>query len=100
MNEDDVLYYYKGEEGKKSLGNAFLDMMIFNLIADSRLEDVFNIEQLIDVLYTDSLTSQIGTVWQAYLSSYEVRTKDGDISESYLKDQLTTIKDMLSSIFD
>jgi hypothetical protein len=29
-------------------------MMIFNLVADSKLESPFNIEKLIEVLYQDS----------------------------------------------
>ncbi len=99
LNEEDILYYYKSNEGKKSLGNVFLDMMIFNLIADSRLEETFNVEQLIDTLYSDSLTSQIWTVWQAYISSYEINIKDWDINDSYLIEQLASIKDILSSIF-
>ncbi|MFZ5341991.1 MAG: hypothetical protein ACOZBL_05790 [Patescibacteria group bacterium] len=54
------------QENKKSAktkkisdtSNKILSLIIFNLIADSRLSNPFNIEELINILFDISLTPQ------------------------------------------
>lgn len=50
-----------------------LAKIIFNLIADSRLQNPFTLEQLIDVLLQPSLTPQRGRLWHVYLTVYETK---------------------------
>jgi len=47
--------------------------MIFNLIADSRLTNPFNIESLIEILLSPALVNQYESVGHAYIDMY--RTK-------------------------
>ena len=63
-DEDNVLY---GKSGKYSI----LSLMIFNLIADSRLPNPFNIEQLLGLLTSDSLIAHDGKIYQAYTRMYK-----------------------------
>jgi hypothetical protein len=42
------------QKNNKENTNVWLDMIIFNLIADDKLEKDFNIETLIEILYKDS----------------------------------------------
>lgn len=56
-----------------------LSLIIFNLIADSRLPEKFSIEQLISILTSQSIVEQRGNVLDAYLAVYTI--KDIDLSE-------------------
>lgn len=56
-----------------------LSLIIFNLIADSRLPEKFSIEQLISILTSQSIVEQRGSVLDAYLAVYTI--KDIDLSE-------------------
>jgi len=47
-----------------------LPMMIFNLVADSRLPNPFNVEELIEVFLQPSLTPADKTVVNAYIGIY------------------------------
>jgi len=57
-------------------GNKILTMIIFNLIADSRLKPHFSLEQLLDLLFSDSLTPQEWKVLNVYLNIYKNKFKD------------------------
>jgi len=67
-DEDNVIY---GKSGKYSI----LSLMIFNLIADSRLPNPFNIEQLIALLTSDSLITHDGNIYETYLHIYKKKFK-------------------------
>ncbi len=66
FDEDNVLQDTKGKK-------TALSLMIFNLIADSRLTNPFNIEDLIEVVLSPALVNQYDSVGHAYLDMY--RTK-------------------------
>jgi valyl-tRNA synthetase len=74
FDEDTILERMEGS--KKGTKKILLSLILFNLIADSRLPHSFNIEQLIGLLYTPSLTPQHGSVGQVYLSIYAEKFKD------------------------
>ncbi len=77
FDEDNVLTDTKGKK-------VILSRIIFNLIADSRLTNPFNIEQLIEALLEPSMVWQYDCVWNAYLEMYR---------EQY-KSKKNTIKDI------
>lgn len=83
-DEESVIY---NKSGKWSM----LSHMIFNLIADSRLPNPFNIEQLLSLLNSDSLLPQDGTIYELYSSLY--KKKYGNIKSK--KEEL----DILDGIF-
>ncbi len=66
FEEDSVL---ESTKWKKSI----LSRIIFNLIADSRLANPFNLEQLIEVLLSPSLVNQHASVWHSYLDMYNIK---------------------------
>jgi hypothetical protein len=51
-------------------------MMIFNLVADARLPEIFSIDKLLDVLMEPSLTPQHGSVLDEYIRVYTQKEKD------------------------
>jgi len=73
FDEDVVLEHYKENNGK---WNVWLDMIIFNLIADSKLENPFNIEQLIELLYQDAFVKVEWKVYESYLKSYKLKSQE------------------------
>lgn len=54
---------------------SILSLMIFNLIADSRLTNPFKLEELIELLISDSLTAQDGKIRQVYCTLYKKKFK-------------------------
>lgn len=51
-------------------------MILFNIIADSRLAQTFSLEALIDILTMPSIVDRVGRVIDAYLSVYRVKFAD------------------------
>lgn len=58
----------------KSGKRQYLARIIFNLIADGRLQTLFTIEQLIEQLSQPSLTPQEGKLFEVYLRLYQAQT--------------------------
>ena len=50
--------------------------IIFNLIADDRLDVNFTVEKLVKLLQTPSLTPQDGTIFNIYKTIYTTKFKD------------------------
>lgn len=50
-----------------------LSQIIFNLIADSRLDNPFSVEKLIDILFTPSLVSSHWQVFKQYIDMYKIK---------------------------
>ncbi len=67
--------------------------MLFNLIADDRLEKTFTIEKLLDILNTMSLTPQNGTIGDIYTNIYTTKFKDNQT----LLNQIETIKTAITN---
>jgi hypothetical protein len=67
-DEDNVIY---GKSGKYSI----LSLIIFNLVADTRLPNPFNIEQLIALLTSESLIANDGNIYETYLHIYKKKFK-------------------------
>lgn len=65
-----------------------LGHIVFNLVADDRLEKTFSIEKLIELLNTTSLTPQNGTIGDIYHTIYSTKFKDNQT----LLNQVETIK--------
>ena len=92
FDEDYVLDKYKNI--KETNWNVWLDMIIFNLIADSKLENPFNIERLIEVLYKDSFVKSQWKVYETYLSSYKLKSE-----ELWMyKEELDNLENILNSV--
>ncbi len=70
FTEDDVF------EKESEYEVKIISMIIFNLIVDSRLENPFNIEGLINLLFSDSLTPQKWKVFNVYLQIYKNKYKE------------------------
>ena len=92
LGEEDIYNEYLQKSDK---WNVFLDMIIFNLIADSRLANPFNIEQLVDILYEDSLVANEWKVWQSYIKAYKQRKID-----QKFKKQLEEIEYLLNTVLE
>jgi hypothetical protein len=63
-------------------------MIVFNLVADSRLSNPFSIEKLIEFLTSNTVTEHSGRVIDTYLNQYRL--------DSSLKKEC----EMLAKIFD
>ena len=90
FDEDDILNLYKEAASE---GNVWLDMIIFNLIADSKLENPFNIEQLIELLYQDSFVKAEGKVYESYIRSYKLKS-----DEVGFKKEIEELEEVLKSV--
>jgi len=67
LDEDYLLQLWQ-DGGAKS--PVILSLIIFNLIADSRLKNPFNVEQLVELLFSPSLLKHQGSVLNAYFNVY------------------------------
>lgn len=69
FDEDTILEYAStlSQKSKKGKSHTILGLIIFNLITDSRLTNPFTVEQLLELLFSASLTPQTGRVCDAYL---------------------------------
>ncbi len=80
FDEDVIIEKYQQELKKSSKGkNLVLSLMIFNLIADSRLPNPFNIESFVDLIFADSITPHLGTVGTVYLNIYKGKFSDDKV---------------------
>ena len=75
-----------------------LPMIVFNLISDSRLENPFNVESLVKILTTKSLTPQKWRVIDVYLEIYKnfINQLEDDNLKAKLEDEIK----LLEEIFD
>ncbi len=78
FDEDNVI-------NAKSGSYSILSMMIFNLIADNRLPNPFNIEQLLEILMESSLTPQEGKIREVYTEIYKKKFKDAKAKQEEIK---------------
>ena len=90
FDEDVVLEEYKNNPNE---WNIWLDMIIFNLIADSKLENPFNIEQLISTLYEDSFVKVEWKVYESYIKSYKFKAK-----EIWFEKELEELENVFKSV--
>lgn len=75
FDEDSVLEYTKKSKKKSHI---LLSLIIFNLAADSRLSEKFSVEELLDILTSNSIVEQRGRVIDTFLDVYKM--KDADLS--------------------
>lgn len=68
FDEDNVLI----NDDKKKI----LSMIIFNLIADTKLKNPFNIEDLINILFEDSIVPREWKIYETYLNIYQEKFKN------------------------
>ncbi len=77
--------------------NAILTMIIFNLIADSRLKPTFSLEQLIDLLFSSSLTPQEWKVLNVYLKIYQNKYSDNSKLTKNIKELQSILEEFEKS---
>lgn len=73
FDEDSLIAYAKKSKKKSHL---LLSLIVFNLIADSRLPEKFSIEQLISILTAQSIVEQRGTVFETFMEVYKAKEED------------------------
>lgn len=80
LDEDSAVFWEepKSKKTKQPAKNSILSLMIFNLIADNRLTNPFNLEELINILCDSSLTPQEWNIYKVYCSIYKEKFKDND----------------------
>lgn len=67
---DEDFIFQKAREAKKE-DSAILSLIIFNCIADNKLEEKFEFQDAIEVLLKPCLVKQDGLLYQLYLDIYE-----------------------------
>ncbi len=70
FDEDNVL-----EDDKR---NQILSMIIFNLIADNKISNPFNLEDLINILYEKSLVPSDWLIFEFYINVYKEKYKNNN----------------------
>ncbi|MEF2175978.1 MAG: valine--tRNA ligase [Candidatus Absconditabacteria bacterium] len=88
FDEDKILIDSQGQY-------SILSMIIFNLIADSRLHGVFSLDQLLNILFNTSMNPQEGKIYQVYLNIYKIKYK----GNSSMLDEITQLEKVLN-LFD
>ena len=64
---------------------TILSKIVFNLLADSRLQNPFTLEQLIDVMLQKSLTPHRGRMWEVYTQIYRAKYANDKKVLAYLE---------------
>lgn len=93
VDEDEILEYAQWSSQKK-----ILSMIIFNCIADGKLDEKFEFQDLIDLLLQESLISQKWLLYQVYVDMY--RQKFFDKKYSNLLQELEEMKLLCDSILE
>lgn len=73
-------------------------MMLFNLVADTRLRKLFDSDDLIDLLFSPSLTPQYGTVLERYVAIYHEKQKS--IKDKKWSDYVGELQSLLDNFDD
>lgn len=66
--------------------NKILSIIIFNLIADSHLKETFSLQELINVLLSNSLTPQNWKLYEVYCDIYRTKFKKDKEKQQEIKD--------------
>ena len=69
--DEDYVLEAKKLKGEKA--NSILSLIIFNLIADNKLEDKFEFHDLVEVLLKDCLVKQDGLIYELYCDIYTTK---------------------------
>lgn len=89
--------------------HIILSQIIFNLIADNKLEEKFEFQDLLDVLLRKCLVSHDGLIYELYLRTYRIKyQQDRELQKQIeelakLFDKLkegTNMEDTLDSLLD
>lgn len=92
--DEDLVLAKNWKSKSESSKNTILSLIIFNLIADSRLENPFNIEQLISILISPSLTPQEWNIYEVYLNTYKLKFAN----DSKLLEEISELEKVLNSM--
>jgi predicted phage-related endonuclease len=102
--DDEVIFnsYVEEYENNDKLKekNIILTMIIFNLVADSRLEKSFSMEDLIKILTTSSLTPHEGKIIDVYLKIYRQFFSDEEKIKNISSELKNKIKNEISLLED
>lgn len=88
-DEDSVISSIKQNE--KTSKYTILSMIIFNLISDLKLKKHFNIEELINVLFDDSILPHQWKIYRTYIDIYKTKYKN----DSKLLNEVEELEDVL-----
>ncbi len=86
FDEDTVFLSSNNSVDDETLKSRILSMMIFNLIADERLPNPFNIEELVNVLFEDTLEKTNQKVYEVYIKAYKLKFAWRDEIVNYLEE--------------
>lgn len=92
MDEDYILECAQKEPAK----NVVLSLIIFNLIADNRLEEQFEFHDLLEALLKQCLVKNDGLTYQLYCSLYRIKFA----KDSALIKEITTLEKCLNKLSD
>lgn len=90
FDEDSVLEHTT--KNKKEKKNTILSLILFNLIADSRLQKTFSLEKMVDLLLETSVVEQKGRVIDSFLEIYRIKFADNEA----LLEQVETIAQLFA----
>jgi hypothetical protein len=71
-----------------------LTLIVFNLIADSRLSEQFTLDEFIELMLSDSIVPTEGTIYEVYNTIYSVKFADN----TTMLDQLSTLNSKLATL--
>jgi valyl-tRNA synthetase len=85
--DEDVFF-----EGLEQSAGYVLGHMLFNLVADDRINKTFTVDALLDILNTTSLTPQNGTIGDIYTTIYQTKFQDNQALLDQVAQANTAIK--------
>lgn len=71
-----------------------LTLIVFNLIADSRLTEQFTLEQFVELMLSDSIVPTEGKIYEVYHTIYSVKFADNPV----MLDQLRFLNSQLATL--
>jgi hypothetical protein len=88
VDEDYILdaKVQKTEESKKA--NIVLSLIIFNCIADSKLNERFEFQDVVDAILRDALVKSQGAIYKTYCTSYKIKFQNNPT----LLDEITVLE--------
>ena len=71
-----------------------LTLIVFNLIADSRLSEQFTLDEFINLMVSNSIVPTEGKIYEVYNSIYSIKFSDNKI----ILEQLSALNTQLSTL--
>ena len=94
VSEDIVLDYFNKSDRSNKSDHIILSLIIFNLIADNKLNTTFEFEDLVELLTKECLVKSDGKIYQVYHNAYKIKFA----WDKKLLSQNDSLHDILSNI--